>query len=50
MIIHDQPVILEKQTYDDMDFRKEWHFGYLEYVGNNYGDTSTFYFVGEITK
>lgn len=50
MIIYDQPVILEGQTYDDMDFRKEWHFGYLEYEGNNYGDTSTFYFVGEITK
>lgn len=48
MVIYDQPIMLFGQTYDDMDYRKEWHYGLLEYEGNNYGDTSTFYFVGEI--
>lgn len=48
IMIYDQPIILFGQTYDDMDYRKEWHYGLLEYEGNNYGDTSTFYFVGEI--
>ena len=48
IMIYDQPIILFGQTYDDMDYRKEWYYGYLEYEGNNYGDTSTFYFVGEI--
>lgn len=48
MVIYDQPIMLFGQTYDDMDYRKEWHYGLLEYEGNNYGDTSTFYFAGEV--
>lgn len=48
MTIYNNPIELCGQTYDDMDYRKEWSNGYLEYEGNNYGDTSSFYFVGEI--
>lgn len=46
--LYDNPIQLCGQTYDDMDYRKEWYNGELEYEGNNYGDTSDFYFVGEI--
>lgn len=46
--LYTKPVELCGQTYDDMDYRKEWYNGELEYEGNNYGDTSTFYFIGEL--
>lgn len=46
--LFDQPIQLCAQTYDDMDYRKEYVNGFLEYEGNNYGDTSSFYFVGEL--
>lgn len=46
--LYDNPIKLCGQTYDDMDYRKEWMNGELEYEGNNYGDTSSFYFVGRI--
>ena len=39
-------ILLKAQTYDDMDFRKEWKGGDLLYEGNNWGDTSQFYIIG----
>ncbi len=42
----DIPFIIEAATNYDKDFRKEWKDGYLEYEGNEYGDTSTFYIIG----
>ena len=39
---------LYAQTEYDRDYRKEWINGVLEYEGNEYGDTSTFYFVGQL--
>ena len=42
------PVLIRAQTYDDMDFRKEWNWGDLVYEGNNFGDTSNFYIIGSI--
>lgn len=46
--LYENPVMLCGQTEHDKDYRKEWYFGSLEYEGNNYGDTSKFYFVGEV--
>lgn len=43
-----RPIVLNAQTYDDMDYRKEWQNGELVYEGNNYGDTTLFYIVGVI--
>lgn len=39
---------LYAQANYDMDYRKEWEYGSLMYLGNEYGDTSTFYFVGQL--
>jgi len=44
------PYILEAQTDYDKDYRKEWKNGYLEYEGNEYGDTSEFYIIGCLEK
>lgn len=46
-----RPINLRAQTYDDMDYRKEWA-GPGEYVevGNNYGDTDDFYIIGRTRK
>ena len=46
--LYEKPVMLCCQTEYDKDYRKEWYYGSLEYEGNNYGDTSKFYFVGEV--
>ena len=46
--LYDNPIELCGQTYDDMNYGNESYYGELEYEGNNYGDTSTFYFVGEL--
>ena len=43
-----EPILIRAQTYEDMDFRKEWKGGYLVYDGNNFGDTSKFYIIGSI--
>ena len=43
-----KPYGFKAQTYFDIDYRKEWHNGEMVYEGNNYGDTSIFYIVGEI--
>lgn len=40
------PYLLHAVTNYDKDFRKEWVDGFLEYEGNEYGDTSTFYIIG----
>lgn len=40
------PYLLHAVTDYDKDFRKEWVDGFLEYEGNEYGDTSTFYIIG----
>ncbi len=44
------PFILEATTDYDKDFRKEWIDGCLDYQGNEYGDTSTFYIIGSIDR
>ncbi|MCD7821972.1 MAG: hypothetical protein LUG64_07175 [Clostridiales bacterium] len=44
--IWENPYHLYAVTDYDMDYRKEWYNGFLEYEGNNYGDTSDFYIVG----
>lgn len=41
-----RPYLLHAVTNYDKDFRKEWVDGFLEYEGNEYGDTSTFYIIG----
>lgn len=46
--LYTKPVRLYAQTEYDRDYRKEWINGVLEYEGNEYGDTSTFYFVGQL--
>lgn len=46
--LYKKPVQLNAQTNYDMDYRKEWEYGFLTYLGNEYGDTSTFYFVGQL--
>lgn len=46
--LYKKPVQLNAQTNYDMDYRKEWEYGSLTYLGNEYGDTSTFYFVGQL--
>lgn len=43
------PYWIRAVTDDDKDFRKEYRFGELEYEGNNYGDTSSFYIVGTLS-
>lgn len=49
-ILHlwNRPFVLEASTDYDKDFRKEWRDGYLEYEGNEYGDTSDFYIIGSV--
>ena len=44
--VWDNPYIIEAATDYDKDFRKEWIDGFLEYEGNEYGDTSDFYIIG----
>lgn len=46
--LFDSPIKLCAQTYDDMNYGNECYFGDIVFEGNNYGDTSSFYFVGEI--
>ena len=46
--IFEKPIRFNAQTYDDMDYRKEWEGGDMVYEGNNYGDTSTFFIVGTL--
>ena len=48
VIIWKEPVVINAQTYRDMDFRKEWWCGELIYEGNNFGDTSDFYIIGTL--
>ena len=44
------PFKLRAQTDYDKDYRKEWHSGDLVYEGNNYGDTSSFWIIGNLKK
>lgn len=46
--IYKYPIYLRAMTSLDKDYRKEWHNDVLVYEGNNFGDTSDFYVVGEI--
>ena len=48
LCIWKEPILIRAQTYEDMDFRKEWSGGYLVYDGNNFGDTSKFYMIGSV--
>ncbi len=43
------PIRLDAVTTYDMDYRKEWRGGYLDYQGNEYGDTTDFYIIGILT-
>lgn len=42
------PYCLRAQTDRVKNYRKEWHGEYLEYEGNEYGDTENFYIVGSL--
>lgn len=42
------PYKIRAVTSRDKDFRKEYYGDYLEYEGNNYGDTSDFFIIGSI--
>ncbi len=44
------PYILEAVTNYDKNYRKEWKDGWLEYEGNEYGDTSPFYIIGSLEQ
>ena len=46
----ERPYNLYAVTEYDKDFRKEWKDGFLEYEGNNYGDTSEFYIIGSVQR
>ena len=46
----ERPYNLYAVTEYDKDFRKEWRVGFLEYEGNNYGDTSDFYIIGSVRR
>ena len=47
MKIWEAPLQLEAVTDYDKDFRMEWHGDYV-YEGNKFGDTSTFYIIGNL--
>lgn len=48
--LYKYPIRLRAITALDKDYRKEWKNGVLVYEGNNYGDTSDFYVIGEIAN
>lgn len=45
-----QPYKIEAKTDRVSDYRKEWRGGVLDYEGNQWGDTESFYIIGSLHR